>query len=494
MGYPWEDQQPYPDNEIVKVIDESGHKKKKDKLKKDAPLEVTREGYILEPIDTSNLAKGRLDWSRVSRQQMKFSNAKLSEISRKAFAVQQMGPMSVFATLTTDQRRVITRLIEGVQLNEKEKDAEWDLECVRRYTKKLHKNSFFQPSPVAACVRLMVILKRQDKHAGKDGRIPVRPSTFQPDEIIDLSVPSNTKVQRKVKEDTLDPFAEFGLGAGITQHELPGQDSGPFPGVPQGAIAVSDWPQPPPPPQIPIAYPNNPFNAAYDPPRMEQRLEAPFDPRAYTPAPIRRDNRSASRSRSRRRRDEAREREDRDRDRELDRLRREKDDLFDRMGRYNIRDSSPRSSEDSYRQYWSSASGGSITPPSSPSMSDYASRRKLYRHNGPSRRYRDEDTLVEPYRNDDRRRGREREERIPAGILRIPASSSHRQGRALLHQDDYPSNPFAAQNRRALPEVPGEGFYPAEFNNRRRRSRMREVEPVYRGDQRDAGRRARAWI
>jgi hypothetical protein len=524
MAYP-----DYPENEFVDIVDESYLKKKKDKSKKDIPFENALEGYILEPVDVSDLSKGHLNWSRVGKQPLKFSNAKLSEISRKVFVEKQLGPMSVFNSLSADQRGVITRVIEECQSNEKDKNAVWVLECVRKYNKAVRKN---WRHSLIVCNKLMVIVKRQEKLAGKDGRIPYKPITFNANEIIDLKIPSKKKNKKnKNKDDEWEqlPFDDNAMFEELQQspdkydrndnydHRVP-DSSGRFTNVPEGAIEIPpNWPQHP--PELPRAYPNSPMSPTYEHQYFEPRREPPIEARAYTPSPhLHDDHHSRSRSRSRHRREEAALRRDEAHELEMELLRRrEREDILDRIRKMEVRDRSP--SDDSYRAgeeaYWSGASRGSITPPSSPSLSEIYpggrhGEREYRRDEGyPSRDrsrryYRDGVAYAELYSSAERRHRRrdELEGRLPeGGMLRYPSSSLRGPKRVLLHQHNSdPRNLYGTLPRRRalLTQEAGEVYFPADFNDayerRGRRSRAREeADMVYRDDRQNFGRRARAW-
>ncbi|KAK4505213.1 hypothetical protein PRZ48_003176 [Zasmidium cellare] len=405
----------------------STKKNKDDKKKKNAPVEVQYEGFMLEKAAPNQVGE-KPNWSRVGRRPLAFSDAKLATVCKKVRIEDGMGPLNAFLRLTGDQQGVINLLIAKRQQEEKSKDAEWVLECVKKYIKRNYRTR------TKEVIEIMVILKRQDRNATTSSQRVTATATggnlFQQSEIIDLAEPLKEKKKDKEKkkkdrdEDDLwgepmmggglpDPFARDGHGHDQHHdgpiidvppgppHGHPQQQQnhqGPMPGhgqqfPPQGAIPVGAWPPPPgqhPQHQGPMPHDGNPFqpNAPFNipgafemPPGFDGQRPNHFQTRAQTPMG-RHDSRSRSRSREER---ELRRRLSQDQERRdsQHRLERKLDDIQDRLDRddrlndvmnrvadWNLRENTPPSSADSYREgddWWSAQ--GSFTPPSSPPLS-----------------------------------------------------------------------------------------------------------------------------
>lgn len=430
---------------------------KNDNSKKSGPVEVDYEGHMLEKLEARPGEKS--SWSRVGRRMMPFSNEKFADISRKVREESRMGPMTTYAGLSADQQGVITRLIETRQLEEKDKNAEWVLECVRRYTKA---ESTWRRTTIV-CKKLLVVLKRQDRNITKSGQkiTASGPASYQYTEIIDLNQPLPKKKDQnknsKQKNGDLghhdvmgmplsggmpDPFANLGMGGDfpppppppLQRHDQPqhrqdfGPPQGPPQGLPHGAIHVDHQPLPPHHHQQqpmhydhhhgPAPFEGHPFQPepqfnipeAFDiPPTFDpQRRNSQFQTRNRTP--------DQRRSRSRERRNSRDSKLDSRVERKVDNIGDRLEQVINKVDTWNIRDNRS-SSEDSYREneYWSGQSGGFSTPPSSPPMSvrepnGTLGGRKSYRRDGErydsayprqQRRY-ESDVVVEPYTNRDR--------------------------------------------------------------------------------------------
>ncbi|KAF2165052.1 hypothetical protein M409DRAFT_24438 [Zasmidium cellare ATCC 36951] len=391
-------------------------KKNKDGKKKNAPVEVQYEGFMLEKAPPDQVGE-KPSWSRVGRRPLPFADSKLARICQKVRIEDRMGPMTALSRLSGSQQGVITRLIAKRQLEEKNKDAEWVLEGLWKETKKVWRTRTIE------VVKIMVILKRQDRNATTSGQRVATTATgaslYQQSEIIDLAEPVKEKKKEKKKKDRDEeddlwdgppggfmpgPFPDAGHGHhhqdvpivevpppphGHQQHHQGHHDQQ---HMPPGAIPVGAWPPPPGQQQQhhgPLPHDGNPFQpnpqfnspGAFDiPPSMADQRQNHFQTRAMTP------NGRHSRSRSREEQ-ERRRRYSSERRQQLDsqRLERKLDDIQDRLEDreerindiinkvedWNLRDTPP-SSADSFRDgddLWSAPSGGSFTPPSSPPLS-----------------------------------------------------------------------------------------------------------------------------
>lgn len=501
-------------------------KNKGDKDKKKSQVEVQYEGFMLEKAAPDQIGE-KPNWSRAGHRPLPFSDAKLAEICRKVRVEYRVGPLYVLTRLSADQQGVINRLVAKRQLDEKNKDAEWVLECVRKYTEKHWRTRTIET------VKIMVILKRQDRNATKATTLKggTKGFQFQQSEIIDLSAPMKDKKKDKNKNKNhdegprevpmggglQDPFADVGHGPGHGQHHdnpimnvpppPPGHHQQPqhhhqghqpqWP--PQGAIPVNQFPEQQ--QHGPMPHEGNPFQpnpqfnfpGAFDmPPNMDPQRQNHFQTRNMTPNG-RRDSRSSSREERRyqQQRDSARL----DRRLELleDRIGDRFDEFINKVEDWNLRDERNSSSDRSFGDrddVWSAQSGGSFTPPSTPPLSAVMDgpngtlgrrgskgyrRDAYYRDSNPNRRSAGQ-IVLEPYTN--RQHGRRRSD------FTAP-SPPRRSTRPLLHhghtwngggRDDYPHGVYAEpvereRRPRGITQFPGEEYGVAEFNQGRGRRR-----------------------
>ncbi|EME47855.1 hypothetical protein DOTSEDRAFT_69697 [Dothistroma septosporum NZE10] len=520
---------------------------KNDKNKQYVPIEVDYEGFMLEKLVARPGEKS--SWARVGRRPLPFSNEKFADISRKVREDTRTGPMTTFAKLTADQQGVITRLIEARQLEENNKNVQWILECVRRYTQA---ESTWRRTNIVL-KKLLIILKRQDRNISKSGHkltVAGRPTSYQNTEIIDLNEPTQkVKGQHKIDKQKYgsldhddimtmpvgelpDPFASPGMGGDLPIPPPPPprqdhhrQDFGPLPAPPPGSVPIplDHWqPQPQPQPQPPPRY-NHHYSHQDQPQHMHHHGPAQFDGHPFQPMPPfnvpgafevppdfeppRRDSQYQTRNHTpdhRRSRSREAKRDSRV-ERKVDNLGDRLEQVIDKVDQWNFRDDRS-SSEDSYRghDYWSARPES--TPPSSPPLSPREPNgtlgKKSYYHDSayPRQQHRrnNNDAMIEPHssRNRDRRMSftedRRRRESFSGNSRRpraIEYSREPRDGRPVLRENtfnDYPNAPVAERVRqRTLPQYPTEDYDFADYGPGRERGGLQS--------ERGRSRRDSAW-
>lgn len=296
------------DNDFIVEAPKQGKKNKNGNAnnnkdgKNNVPFEIRYEGYYLEKAAPRN---GELaSWARAGRRALPVDNAKLARMSRVSKDETREGPTSTFARLTANQQGVITRLIAEKQAAEQNKNAEWVMDCVRRYTEKKWSTREIITK------KILLIIKRQDRNAPArtaDGKSTSNVAHFQLAEIIDLDDPLPTKKKdaagkkggkkanninkNNFRDDFIadeiiegpfggapDPFVQLGRdqpivempgphGGGHQQHQAP---------IPQGAIPVNQ-PWAPQPFQQHTNFQDSGYGHGGQPPQTHQH---PFQPNA----------------------------------------------------------------------------------------------------------------------------------------------------------------------------------------------------------------------